>query len=135
MKYAYRIDDHADTFDIGYKLLDSNNSEVYADRRFYLLNDIKAMACYTFNSPNSTVTHIKNESTPVNAEIFPKGISTNTFMASSSTDFAKYMCPLAYKFRSSSSVNDAGYYPMYDDSDYMQNMYNIVVTFDKIILP
>jgi hypothetical protein len=133
MKYAYRIDDNADTYDIGYILLDSNNSEVSANRRFYLVNDVKAMACYSFNSPNSTVTHIKNESTPVNSKIVPKGISTSTFMASNPGNFATYMCPLAYKFNSSPSANDKGYYPMYDDSDYMQNMCNIVVTFDKIM--
>ena len=132
MKYAYRIDSHADTYNIGYKLLDSNNSDIYGDSRIYLINDVKAIACYTFNSPNSTVTHLTNESTPVNAYTLPKGISTNTFMASSPANFAEYMCPLAYKFNSSSSANDKGYYPMYDDSDYMQNMYNIVVVFDVI---
>lgn len=134
MKYAYSIDNHASTNDIGYKLLDSNNSEVYADSRFYLLNDVKAMACYTFNSPNSNVTHIKNESIPVNSRIRPKGISTNTFIASKPANFAEYMCPLAYKFKSSSAAADEGYYPIYDSSDFMQNMCNIVVAFDTIMI-
>ena len=58
MKYAYIINDNADTYDIGYVLKDNNNTDVYGDSRIYLINDIKAIACYTINSPNSNVTQI-----------------------------------------------------------------------------
>lgn len=132
MKYADSINADAETYDIEYKLLNSSNNEVYANSHIYLTNDLRAMACYSFNSPNSTVTHIDNEQVPLNYGAIPKAISTNVYNASNPVDFAQYMCPLAYKFNSSSTANDKGYYPIYDDANLMKSLCNIVVTFDRI---
>ena len=130
MKYAYNINDNAETSNIEYILLNSSNEEVSADHHLYLVNDVKAMACYSFNSPNSDVTHIDNESVPEEYGAVPKGISTNT--ASTTGDFARYISPLAYKFKSSPTDYDKGYYPIYDNANCMKNLCNIIVVLDKI---